>query len=120
MVGIAGVVVWLGYAVFAFGWSQVRSCNAGFLAMISPFGAQPTCNPDPPATNVAPTGTQNVGSAGTTTTVGGTHPGTKATITKKAVNQYSSKAAAEAAGTSIGGQFAVVHNPNGSWSVLAP
>ena len=46
MVGIAGVVVWLGYAVFAFGWSQVRGCNAGFLAMIDPFGQQPTCNPD--------------------------------------------------------------------------
>jgi uncharacterized membrane protein len=49
MVGIAGVVVWLGYAVFAFGWSQVRGCNAGFLAMLSPFGAQPVCNPDGPA-----------------------------------------------------------------------
>jgi len=49
MVGIAGVVVWIGYSVLAWGVSQVRGCNAGFLAMINPWGAQPQCNPDTPA-----------------------------------------------------------------------
>jgi|GEM_PF-3267760 uncharacterized membrane protein len=106
MVGIAGVVVWLGYAVFAFGWSQVRGCNAGFLAMLSPFGTQPVCNADPAPSNVAPTSGKNVG--------------TPASKGQKAVNEYVSKAMAEAAGANMGGQYAVVHNPNGSWSVLAP
>jgi hypothetical protein len=99
VLGIAGVVVWLGYAVFAFGWSQVRGCNAGFLAMIDPFAAtQPKCAPDTPSYAKAPTETHNVGSPG--------H------------NQYKTKAEAVAAGGKAGGQFSVTHNPNGSWSIL--
>lgn len=108
MIGVAGVVVWLGYAVFAFGWSQVRHCNAGFFAMLNPFGAQPGCNPDQPG-GTAPTGVLNVGSVTP-------EPGSDG----KAVNQYTTKAQAQAVGANIGGQFAVVKNPNGSWSVLAP
>lgn len=99
MVGIAGVVVWLGYAVFAFGWSQVRGCNAGFLAMVNPFAATaPVCAPDTPSYGSAPTETHNVGATGE--------------------NQYKTKAEALAAGAKSGGQFSVTHNPNGTWSIL--
>lgn len=99
MIGIAGVVVWLGYATFAFGWSQVRGCNAGFLAMINPFAATaPVCAPDTPSYTLALTETHDVGSPG--------H------------NQYQTKAQAVAAGGALGGEFAVTHNLNGTWSVL--
>jgi uncharacterized membrane protein len=99
MVGIAGVVVWLGYAVFAFGWSQVRGCNAGFLAMISPFGTQPVCAPDKSGGTLSPSGTGNVGQ------------GTS--------NQYATQAEALAAAAAIGGGATVTHDPNGKWAVLA-
>ena len=46
MVGVAGVAVFLGYAVFAYGWSQVRGCNAGFIDMVAFWRPVPQCNPD--------------------------------------------------------------------------
>lgn len=71
MVGVAGVVIWMGYAVFAYGWSQVRGCNAGFLNMINPFAAQPQCSPDTGGVNltkgtgqISPSGNANIPSPG--------------------------------------------------------
>ena len=108
MVGVGAVVVFLGYWLFTYGYSQtVGKCNAGFLSLANPFGAQPQCNPDTGGggyTGQAVSSGKNVGATATSTT--------------QAVNQYSSKSAAEAQGKQSGGQFAVVHNPNGSWSVL--
>lgn len=46
MVGVAGVVVFLGYSVLVYGWSQVRGCNAGFLDMVAFWRPIPSCNPD--------------------------------------------------------------------------
>jgi len=43
---VATGVLWAGYAVFAYSLSQVRGCNAGFLAMAWPGKATPVCNPD--------------------------------------------------------------------------
>lgn len=44
---VASGVLWLGYWVFSYSLSQVRGCNAGFLAMGNPFAkSTPTCDPD--------------------------------------------------------------------------
>ena len=58
MVGVAGFVVFLGYSVFAYGWSQVQGCNAGFIDMIAFWRPLPKCNKDSsgggPASSVLP------------------------------------------------------------------
>ena len=56
MVGAAGLVVFLGYAVLAYGWQQVRGCNAGLIDMIAFWRPPPQCNKDGGA-NVTPTTT---------------------------------------------------------------
>ena len=56
MVGAAGLVVFLGYAVLAYGWQQVRGCNAGLIDMIAFWRPPPQCNKDGGA-NVAATPT---------------------------------------------------------------
>ncbi len=84
MVGVAGVVVWIGYSVFAFGISQVRGCNAGFLNMINPFAAQPQCNPDTGGLALTP-GTGKVNSNGTANIPPPGSPGNLSTAQLKAL-----------------------------------
>ena len=49
--------MWLGYSVFAYSLSQVRSCNAGFLDMVNPFvKTPPACNPDSGVTDASDKG----------------------------------------------------------------
>jgi hypothetical protein len=48
MIGIAGGIAFMGYWLFAYGWSQLHSCNAGFFAIGWPGSTAFTgCNPDP-------------------------------------------------------------------------
>lgn len=45
MIAVAGGVAFFGYWLFAYGLSQVRGCNAGFLEIVWP-GSYKGCNPD--------------------------------------------------------------------------
>lgn len=45
MVGLGIGVFFVGYSVLAYGWSQLRGCNAGFFDLIWP-GRFTGCNPD--------------------------------------------------------------------------
>lgn len=38
-------VLWVGYTVLTYGWSQIRGCNAGLFSLIIP-GKFTGCNPD--------------------------------------------------------------------------
>lgn len=55
MTWISMGVLWAGYTVLVFGWSQVRGCNAGLFSLVIP-GKFTGCNPDAPATS-SPSGT---------------------------------------------------------------
>jgi len=59
---VAAGVMWLGYTTFAYSLSQIRGCNAGFLAMAWPGKTTPVCNPD--------TGGSSTGTTKTPTTPG--------------------------------------------------
>lgn len=54
MVGIAGAVVFVGYWCFAYGWSQLHHCNAGFIDMVAFWRPMPQCNPDSGSTSTSP------------------------------------------------------------------
>lgn len=46
MIGIGFALLFGGYSVLAYGWSQVRGCNAGVLEVIWPFTGYRGCKPD--------------------------------------------------------------------------
>lgn len=54
MLGIAFLVSFFGYQVGAYGLSQVRGCNAGFVEILIP-GKFTGCKPDAASSTVTPT-----------------------------------------------------------------
>jgi hypothetical protein len=52
---VATGVMWVGYTVLSYSLSQIRGCNAGFLAMAWPGKTPPKCNPDSGGTGVQDT-----------------------------------------------------------------
>ena len=48
MVAVSGGLIFLGYQLLTYGWSQVRGDNAGFFDLLWP-GRYKGPNPDPPA-----------------------------------------------------------------------
>ena len=64
MIGLGFGVFFAGYTLLAYGWSQLRGCNASFISLAwpSPNGF-PGCNPDPPN----PSNPGNLGKGAATT-----------------------------------------------------
>lgn len=62
MIGIAGAVFFFGYWVLAYGNSQVRNCNAGFVTLVVPGRWSGDCAAGvlhAPNSAAAPAGTGN-------------------------------------------------------------
>jgi len=61
MTGVGLGVVFLGYWVMTYGWSQLRGCNAGFFAIVWPGSSAYTgCEPDAAAGSTPAPIPQNV------------------------------------------------------------
>ena len=61
---IAAGVTFADYWIFAYGFSQLRGCNAGFIAMGMPFGALPVCNSDSGDQDLPPKTPKDTGKTG--------------------------------------------------------
>jgi hypothetical protein len=73
MVGLGFALFFGGYSLLAYGFGQLRGCNAGLIGIVWP-GSFAGCNPDPPGsgggggTIVSPGAQSGVTSSGTKTT----------------------------------------------------
>lgn len=77
MAGLGFIGLGVGYWLLAYGWSQIRSCNAGFFEIGWP-GAFKGCNPDNPqgSANGPPPGKPSVGNSNPTGPIAAS-PGSK-------------------------------------------
>jgi len=74
MIAVSGALVFAGYQLLAYGWSQIRGSNAGFFEILWPGRFAPVASDGPAA--AAPPGTSGAAALGSGTgSVSKTFPG---------------------------------------------
>ena len=119
MIGLGFGVFFAGYTLLAYGFSQLRGCNAGFIDLVIP-GRYSTCNPDPkpPANPADQQAKQPYGAAANGETAAAKAKGStnhNLFVTKMAAQAYLGQLSQQY-GTAAG--LHVIKNSDGSYSVV--